>query len=504
MDNKNTPAYPVAPPCYPQDNAPKNTLPPLNPANILPEFPVDYLPPVIRDYVKAVSENLQVYVDMPATYALAVLALCCQQKVRIRATSTWAEELNLYVCVVAEPSEMKSPVFNCMISPVKAYVDEYNKTHAAEIATAIDIRDSLISQKNQLKGKKGKENEIRKLNEEINNMDIPHFMRLMTTDSTNEALIEMMEENEGSVGIMCDEGGIFEVAGGLYSDNQSNINCYLCAYDGQNITVNRKTRNINVPRATMTIGIFCQPKVLADIMSNSSFTDKGLTQRFIYCMPDSMIGRRKFSDRNAAALAETQKAYNELIHDLLEIPNAGREVCLKLSPEAREAFASYYSVIEGRLAKGNEYEDYRDYFGKFAGRTLRLAGLLHMAKYKDVERPVDMETMTNAYVLSEYFAEQTKMVLGYDKYNALAEKLLEKLTEMCRKKKTDILTMRDINKNMRNRMSKEQLAEAIEELEMKHYITHVMPEKNRYNNRSLGSYKVNPAWLARRNITIGQ
>lgn len=504
MDNNNTPAFP-APPYYPQENTTgSNTLPPLNSASILPEFPVEYLPPVIRDYVKAVAENLQVCVDMPATYALAVLALCCQQKARIRATSTWAEELNLYVCIVAEPSEMKSPVFNCMISPVKAYVEEYNKVHAAEIATALDIRDSLISQKNQLKGKKGKENEIRRLNEEINKMDIPHFMRLMTTDSTNEALIEMMEENEGSVGIMCDEGGIFEVAGGLYSDNQSNINCYLCAYDGQSITVNRKTRNLHVPRATMTIGIFCQPKVLADIMSNSSFTGKGLTQRFIYCMPDSMIGRRRFSDRNAAALAEKQKAYNELIYDLLKLPATGKEVCLKLSPEATEAFASYYSVIESRLAKGSEYEDFRDYFGKFAGRTLRLAGLLHMAKYKDIERPVDMETMASAYVLSEYFAEQTKMVLGYDNYNALAVKLLEKLTEMCRKKKTDTLTMRDINKNMRSRMSKEQLAEAIEELEIKHYITHIMPEKSRYNNRSLGSYKVSTAWLAQQNVTIGQ
>lgn len=53
MDNDNTPALPVASPCNFQENAPKNTLPPLNSANILPEFPVEFLPPVIRDYVKA-------------------------------------------------------------------------------------------------------------------------------------------------------------------------------------------------------------------------------------------------------------------------------------------------------------------------------------------------------------------------------------------------------------------------------------------------------------------
>lgn len=419
-----------------------NKMPvPLNRANIPPRFPVEYLPPVIEDFVNAVSENFKVYPEMPAAYSLAILSLCCQQKARIRATVTWAEELNLYVCIVAVPSEIKSPVFNTMIEPVREYVADYNKEHTAEIA----------------------------------NMESTHLLRLITTDSTNEALIEMMEENNGSVGIMCDEGGIFQVAGGLYSDSQSNINCYLCGYDGQGIFVNRKTRNIDIPRATITMGVFCQKKVLADIMSNTSFTGKGLTQRFMYCMPESKVGSRT----------------------LIE-PSPQKFI------EARNAFAGYYSVIEGRMSKGGEYDDFHDYFGKLAGRTLRIAGLIHLAKYMDVNRPVDLETMTSAYVIMEYFAEQTKMVLGYENYNVSAEKLLEKLVDMCRKKHMDLLTVREINKKVRSCLSKEQFDDAVEELEIKGYIMHIMPEKNRYNNRNLGSYQVNRAWLNSKRVTIGQ
>ena len=482
-----------------------NKMPvPLNRANIPPRFPVEYLPPVIADFVNAVSENFKVYPEMPAAYSLAILSLCCQQKARIRATVTWAEELNLYVCIVADPSEMKSPVFNTMIEPVREYVADYNKEHAAEIATANDIRDSLILQKNQLKSKSGNEDEIRRLNEEIASMESAHLLRLITTDSTNEALTEMMEENNGSVGIMCDEGGIFQVAGGLYSDNQSNINCYLCGYDGQEIAVNRKTRNIHIPRATITMGVFCQKKVLADIMSNTSFTGKGLTQRFMYCMPESKVGTRTLIEPSPQKFIKAREKYSELVKNLLAMPMTNKNIYLNLTPEARNAFASYYSVIESRMSKGGEYEDFHDYFGKFAGRTLRMAGLIHLAKYMDINRPVDLESMTSAYVIMEYFAEQTKMVLGYENYNVSAEKLLEKLVDMCRKKHTDLLTVREINKKVRSCLSKEQFDDAVEELEIKGYITHIMPEKNRYNNRNLGSYQVNRIWLNSKGVTIGQ
>ena len=75
---------------------------------------------------------------------------------------------------------------------------------------------------------------------------------------------------------------------------------------------------------------------------------------------------------------------------------------------------------------------------------------------------------------------------------------------MCRKKHTDLLTVREINKKVRNCLSKEQFDDAVEELEIKGYIMHIMPEKNRYNNRNLGSYQVNRAWLNSKGVTIWQ
>ena len=77
---------------------------------ILPAFPVDALPSTVRDYVLAVAESTQTPVDMSASAALAILALCEQGKFRIRGKADWTEPLNLFVVIVAEPSERKSAV----------------------------------------------------------------------------------------------------------------------------------------------------------------------------------------------------------------------------------------------------------------------------------------------------------------------------------------------------------------------------------------------------------
>ena len=52
----------------------------------LPPFPVDCLPTVLRDYVRAVAEHSQTAVDMAAVIGLGVLAVCLQGKYVVEGT----------------------------------------------------------------------------------------------------------------------------------------------------------------------------------------------------------------------------------------------------------------------------------------------------------------------------------------------------------------------------------------------------------------------------------
>ena len=129
------PGY-VAPEEYNAPSPIKWEIPiPFEKAN-LPSFPTESLPKVVRDYVTAVAESTQTPVDMSASAALAILALCEQRKFRIRSKADWTEPLNLFVVVVAGPSERKSAVISLMTRPVNAFEADYNRQNAAELEKA--------------------------------------------------------------------------------------------------------------------------------------------------------------------------------------------------------------------------------------------------------------------------------------------------------------------------------------------------------------------------------
>jgi len=84
---------------------------PISPVANVPVFPVDTLPPWLRDWVIALATALQCPVDLPAMLGLAVLALCAAKRYQAHVIQGWDEPLNLYVAVALKPGESKSPAF---------------------------------------------------------------------------------------------------------------------------------------------------------------------------------------------------------------------------------------------------------------------------------------------------------------------------------------------------------------------------------------------------------
>ncbi len=102
----------------------------------LPSFPVEALPPVLAAYVSAVAESLQIPPDMAAVCALGALSVALQRKFTVRVNPDWAEPVNLYLLVIADPSERKSPCIKQMIYPIQDYEQEWNSEHAVEIESS--------------------------------------------------------------------------------------------------------------------------------------------------------------------------------------------------------------------------------------------------------------------------------------------------------------------------------------------------------------------------------
>lgn len=423
----------------------------------LPVFPVDALPKTIGDYVTALAESTQTPVDMAASSALAVISVCMQGKYKIKAKADWTEPVNLFVLDVMNPSERKSAVENAMIKPINLFESERNSQNAPAIESSKMQKRILERRQKALedqaaKGKADAE-EVRKIAEEIANYKDIKPMKLYVDDITTEKLTSVLAGNNGCAAILSTEGGIFDTLAGTYSKSV-NIDVMLKGYSGDSIRVDRIGRNSeSIMNPALTVLLMVQPSVLSGLMQNGTFRGRGLTARFLYCIPKSFVGMRKY--RSKPVPDDVYRAYERCIINLLEDELENETEIITLSKEADEMIENFAEQLEPKLKK--EYADIADWCGKLVGNILRISALLTRSsvyrshEFLEIPEPltVDAEMMKKAIKIGEYFTEHAKaafMMMGADPVIHQSKRVVETIRENGIKE----FTRRDIMRICRN------------------------------------------------------
>lgn len=396
----------------------------------LPEFPTDALPPAIRDYVEAVAETTQTSADMAAVASLAILAICVQGKYRIWGKPDWWEPLNLYCVIALPPAERKSAVISLMTAPLEEYEKEVNATLDAQIIESQMMRSILEKERRSLEDKvsKGKAtaDDVANKAKEIAAFKEIRQLKLFVDDVTSERLTSILAENRGRAAIASAEGGIFDILNGIYTKNV-NIDVFLKGHSGDSIRVDRIGRAselIDHPALTMLLAV--QPDVLHGLMTNGTFHGRGLTARFLYAIPRSFRGNRKFYTEPISDAVKS--SYNHLIRTLLV--NNQNDEPLSLTKSATTILEKLYLNTESRFH--TDLAEIESWAGKYTGAVLRIAGLLHIAENNGIPEfsNVSEQTMKNAVRIGEYFLEHAKAaysLMGADPVNKQGEYLLSKI-----------------------------------------------------------------------------
>lgn len=381
------------------------------------EFPVDALPDKIRPYIQATAESLQVSVDMVATFVIAIISLCVQGKYKIQVKPDWEEPVNLYAVVVMRPSERKSPTLKMVSAPVFEYMDEENERRQPDIAEYETKKKILTGQikniSNSIAGSYKKDNskytmeDILECQEELRKLEEEGIreLKLIVDDVTPEALVSTMKENNDRIGIVSAEGGIFGTMAGRYNDH-TNIDIFLKGYSGEYYSTARIGRQGNtLKHPLITIVLAVQPQVICDIMDNKEFSGRGLLARFLYSIPNSLVGSRKY--RTEPVNKALKEDYNNLIKDLLKTNEMDFERTIHLSEEADLQSEIYNQQIERRLT--DDLEQIEEWAGKLHGNTMRIAAIFHIVKYgwDAVNVPLEAETLAGAIKVGQYYLEHS-------------------------------------------------------------------------------------------------
>lgn len=379
-------------------------------SSTLPLFPVNLLPPVLRNMVEAVAAHTQTVPDMAAAIGLGVLAVCLQGKVRVEGNYGHYEQLSLYELIIAPPGERKSSVIRAMTSVIEDYEQDYNEKRKPEIRHNRIEREELQRRINGLtkqfeqKPDSMAELELEHLQDNLAELPVLKPARFFADDCTSESLTRLLAENDGRMAVISAESGVFDTITGRYA-TKPNVDVWLKGICGDTIRVDRMNRDPEYIRhPALSAVLTAQPSVLSEIMENGLLDGRGFLARFLY-VNITRSPERAF--RSQPIPEEIVSDYRELIYRLMELPD---EDCLtlRLSEEAVEGFTRYYAGIEHYLA--TEGRDLREWGSKLNGMVLRIAGLLHMAEGKEGE--ISEETMRSAMMIGRYALAHVKQPIS--------------------------------------------------------------------------------------------
>lgn len=469
----------------------------------LEPFPVDALPADIGRYVEAVAESTQTPLDMAGTAALTLISVCIQGKYVIRGKADWTEPLNTFSNIIASPSERKSAVLHAVAGPLDNYEIQYNRQHAARVEGSRMQKRILERRQKAIEDKVAKGNaepgDLEQIAREVAEFVVESPLQLYVDDITTEKLVSVMGANKGRAALISSEGGIFDTLAGIYTKNV-NIDVMLKGYSGDTIRVDRIGRESeSIMNPSLTILLMTQPKVISDVLSNATFRGRGLTARFLYCLPTSSVGGRRF--QSSPVPDEVYQNYEQKMVNLLEDGYPPEPEVISLSPEALKLLTCFAEEIEPKL-KG-EYAEIADWVGKLVGNTLRIAGLLCRAdvyrtrEFLTDDEPLSVsgETMANAIRLGRYYLSHALAV--YDVIpEAAMHKQANRILQMIREKGLGEFDRREAMRCCRAFKTVSEIQPVLDFLDDYGYILR-QPEKPSVNGRPpLPKYTVNPGVLS--------
>lgn len=427
-----TGAPPLTPPPTTPDDSPWQP-PTALAGGDLPPFPTRTLGPELGEFVRCLAIDTQTPPDLGGMLTLAVLSAAVGKGARVHITSTWSEQLSLYVVIALPAGEGKSPVFKRLTEPLKNLEREAVQEALPAVTAAKQERRNIEARAKALEAKAAKGNgpdaldayaEAQGLNLQLAQMPQPVAPRFFVDDVTSEALVQVLAEQDGQVALLSEEGGIFATLAGRYSGTP-NLDAVLKAHDGGTIRVDRRTSDpLFVENPALTMGLAVQPSVLRSLADEEALRGRGLIARFLYSVPRSLVGSRDVRLRMTSTSSQPG-----FVHFEDAVARVYRARCISYKVCCSEDSLSLLTTFSEELERRRHRElgdlsRVMDWSAKLDGATARIAGLLALvdgctsskctkAGCEDVEGHVDLtaDHMQRAIDLARYLIRHAEAAL---------------------------------------------------------------------------------------------
>lgn len=376
-------------------------------------FPTKALPAPLARFVREAAHSLGCDEALVALPQLSVLASFIGNARRLRIKNDWHEPSILWTAPVAKSGTLKSPAMELALTLARRIQSGYLQDF--EVAQR-DYAREIARHEAQKKGRQ--DNPSGDPPEEPPVM--PKLKRLTCSDTTVEALAELLRDNRRGLLLECEELsgwiGSFDAYRKGYGGDVSK---WLTMHAGRSLTVDRKRDGlIVVPRAAVSITGGIQPDVLRRVFGREHL-ENGLAPRFLFAMPPRLRRRWTSAQITARAWSEMER----ISRTLLSLDCDDGRSCslapkaLTFSPAAEKRWIDFYNewaeIQEGSagvLAAA---------YAKLEGYTARLALIVHLVRWASGElgdsapESVDEPSLAAGIGLVRWFGHEAERIYAY-------------------------------------------------------------------------------------------
>ncbi len=340
------------------------------------EFPVEILPPVLRDVTREQSELIG---SDPAIFALSALVVCASaisDKLKIQPKqldSTYTDSARLWGAIMGPPSTRKTPAIGKAMGPVKAMQVQWTQKDAPLLAEFV-LKEKIYKARETAYVKRQANKTPETKNTPPDKPEKPPSRRTYVEDITVEALSGVLADNDRGILTYADELSGFFGSFGAYNPGKASKDRahYLELWNGGPRQVDRVgSGSTLVPNWGSCLLGGIQPEPMRKIANK--IEDDGLLQRFlpVICRDAKMeIDRRPDMD--------AINAYKNLVQTLYwyEPPDEP----LKLSADAQVIRKKFLEFATQAGVLGALSPKLGAHLGKYGGIFERMLLVFHVVE----------------------------------------------------------------------------------------------------------------------------
>lgn len=384
-------------------------------------YPVDALPSLIQNPIKAYQKYGQQPLALIACSALGNISLACQSLANVARDHLLVSPLSLYFLVMANSGIRKTAADKTFGQAIRQWQSSARNTLGPSVTEAWTIhhawkveRDTLVRQIRQC----SQASNAAILQEQLRELldtepPIPLLPELYFEDVTQEGLIHTLSRGWPSSSLWSDEGGIILSGNGMQANTTKFLTTLSRLWDGNPFLAHRKTSSsIIMEHRRFTVSIMLQPLLLKQLLKRQGgiARESGFLARTLVTQPASAMGTRYYQSP-PESLAGLETFHQRIIDNLDQTLTLDKQGChnvptLHFSPKAKACWIDFFNQIESGINKESHWQAMQDFASKSGENVARLSGLLHIFLGKNGD--INVESVEQAIEIIFWHLLETK------------------------------------------------------------------------------------------------